>query len=204
MPTSTPAIYASVILAAAIISPLPSASQVFGLNMGESVIKVQAKGVNLKPEGNYVFSTPRLPKGNSLFDDYRMTIPPKSGLCKITAWISEIDDSPYGDSTKSKYNSLLGALSAKYGEPTNSFDFLRAGAIWTGSREWMMSLLQNERNLAAFWTIKDGAKLTGNLQSISLTATGVTGSVSMISVSYEFKNLDACFEEKQSIIQQNL
>ena len=193
----------AVILGMALIVPLPSHSQQFGLNMGESTSQVKARGVILKPVSRYVFSATSLPSGNTLFDDYRLMIAPKSGLCKIDAWISEITDSPYGDSTRAKYDSLYRALSAKYGN-SKSFDFLRTGSIWSNSREWMMSLYQKERRLAAFWDAEEGSRLPANLKAISIQAYASSSSTSMISVSYEFNNVKSCFSEKDAVEQQNL
>jgi len=159
------------VLGIALCSAPPLHAQQFGLNMGESEAQIRARGVILKPVAKYTFSAARLPSGNSQFDDYGLLITPKSGLCKITAWISEIHDSPYGDSTKDKYNSLYGALVEKYGI-AESFDYLRSGTIWRDSRDWMMSLYQDERRLAAFWVSSNGIKLPRNLQNISIMATG--------------------------------
>ena len=178
-------------------------AQQFGLTMGETVTQIRARGVSLKPQSGSTFSTSSLPSGNKLFDDYRLLIAPKSGLCKIVAWISEIVDTPYGDSTKNKYSALYSALTAKYGN-SKSFDFLRADSIWTGSREWMMSLYKEERILSAFWDAEEGSRLPKNIQSISLVAHGSSSSTAMISVSYEFNNLDSCRAEKDAIDRQNL
>ena len=195
--------FVGVIFGLALLAPLPSHSQQFGLNMGDSVSQVRARGVILKPVSKYAFSATQLPAGNSLFDDYRLIIAPKSGLCKIIAWISEINDSPYGDSTRARYDSLYRALSAKYGN-SKSFDFLRAGSIWNNSREWMMSLYQNERTLAAFWDAEEGSKLPVNLQGITIKVAASSSSTSMISVSYEFNNAKSCFSERNALYQQNL
>lgn len=195
--------FCAVVLGIALIVPLPSHSQQFGLNMGESPSQVEARGVILKPVSRYVFSATSLPSGNTLFDDYRLMITPKSGLCKITAWISDITDSPYGDYTRSKYDSLYRALSAKYGN-SKSFDFLRAGSIWNKPREWMMSLYQKERSLAAFWDAEEASRLPANLKAIKIQAYAISPSSSMISVSYDFDNVNSCFSEKDAVEQQNL
>jgi hypothetical protein len=191
------------ILAVSLLTPLPSHSQQFGLNMGESTSQVKSRGVILTPVSRYVFRTQGLPSGNSLFDDYRLIIAPKSGLCKIIAWISRIEDSPYGDSTRTKYDSLYRALTAKYGS-SRSFDFLRAGSIWNDSREWMMSLYQKERELSAFWDAEEGSRLPGSLKAVSIRAYASSTSTSMIAVAYEFNNAKACFLEKDALDQQNL
>lgn len=193
----------SAVLAIALLTPAPGYAQQFGLNMGDSTTQVKARGVILKPVSRYVFSAGRLPSGNSQFDDYRLIIAPRSGLCKITAWISQIVDSPYGDSTKAKYDALYSALSTKYGN-SKSFNFLRAGSIWDESREWMMSLYQKERTMAAFWDASEGSRLPGNLKSISIQAYASSSASSMISVSYEFTNVKTCFSEKDAVEQQNL
>lgn len=195
--------FLAAVLGIALIAPSPSYSQQFGLNMGESTSQIKARGVILKPVSRYVFSARSLPSGNTLFDDYRLIIAPKSGLCKITAWISEITDSPYGDSTRAKYESLYRALSAKYGN-SKSFDFLRTDSIWNNPREWMMSLYQKERTLAAYWDAEEGSRLPANLKSIKIEAYASSSSTSMISVGYEFNNVKSCFAEKDALDQQNL
>lgn len=191
------------ILAASLLAPLQSHSQQFGLNMGESTSQVKARGVILKPRSRYVFSASSLPSGISLFDDYRLIITPKSGLCKIIAWISRITDSPNGVSTRAKYDSLYRALSAKYGN-SKSFDYLMPSSTLNDSSEWMKSLLQKERTLAAFWDEDEGSRLPSNLQAISIRAYASSSSTSMIAVSYEFTNVKSCFSERDTLDMQNL
>jgi hypothetical protein len=171
--------------------------------MGETAAQIKAKGVALKKVSEGVWSTSYLPYGNKAFDDYRLVISPKLGLCKITAWISEIQDSSYGDNTKSKFLSLKQALTQRYGTPANDYDFLREGAIWRGSNEWMWSIFKKERTLSSFW----GSETTpakNSVQYIHLAAVGISPDVSMINVSYEFANGSKCIDEIRNLGASNL
>lgn len=171
----------------------------FGLRMGESASQIKAKGIPLKKEQGLVWSTPKVPNGNRTFDDYRLLISPKSGLCKIMAWTPRIEDSKYGDKTKDTFESLKTALTNKYGTPSNEFDFLRSGATWRENGEFMWSLYKKERYLSAYW--KPGK---GDISSIALEVSGISPEIALISVSYEFANNDKCYDEMKRVDSSNL
>lgn len=178
-------------------------AQQFGLNMGESTAQITAKGVVLKKVSEGVWRTSYLPYGNKAFDDYWLTISPKQGLCKITAWISKIQDSSYGDNTKSKFLSLKQALTQRYGTPSNDFDFLRAGAIWKEPNEWMWSISKKERTLASFWGSETNPA-KNPVKYIALQAKGVSPEVALISVGYELTNASKCMDEIKNLDASNL
>ncbi len=60
---------------------------------------------------------------------------------------------------------------AKYGKRTK-YDYLRSGSIWDEPKDWMMSLRQEERTLALFWSIDNGSVLAEHVSGISLQAKG--------------------------------
>lgn len=162
----------------------------FGLQLGESYEQI-TKVVSLKKVKPFIYSTPTLPNGNIAFNDYRLIITPKQGLCKIIAWTPNIESSVYGDGVKDKFSALFDALTSKYGKG-RKLDTLRPGSIWDDPRDWMMGLAKNERFLTAIWTKKHGDSLSPDVQAIALTAHGVNSSHALISLGYEFTNFDSC------------
>jgi len=180
--------------------PFKAQAQQFGLKPGESVAAIRAKGISLTKENQNLWRTKYLPYGNKSFDDYWLLITPKTGLCKIIAWMPSIQDSKYGDATKSKYEALKEALTKKYGAASNNYDFLRSGALWKEHQEWMRSLFHKERILASFWNDinKNG------VQNIALKASGSSPNSSLINISYEFTNVDQCLSENKAIDSSNL
>lgn len=181
----------------------PVFGQQFGLRMGQSASQIRSAGVKLVKVQEGRWKASYLPYGNRMFDDYRLVISPKSGLCKITAWISEIEDTSYGDRTREKYLTVLEALTKRYGYGRR-YDFLRTGAIWKNHNEWMWSLFKEERYLSAFWGSEEGGLGKENLKAIKLEAHGTSPSTSMISVSYEFKNFGECSSELKELDSSNL
>ena len=172
----------------------PTSAQQFGLNMGQTATQIKSSGVKLeKTSVDSVWRTSYLPYGNKMFDEYSFLIGTKSGLCKIIAWISRIDDSKYGTTTRDKYTSLQDALNKRYGEG-KGYDFLQAGSIWKDNHEWMWSIYKKERVLVTYWTEPNKAEKS-NLKSLKLEVTGTSPETSMINVTYEFNNFRACSAE---------
>lgn len=162
-----------------------------GLEMGTSLNELQAIA-KLKPEESYSYSTTSLPNGHPDFNDYRLVITPKHGLCKVSAWSQTISTSVYGTELLSTFDRYFEALTNKYGTGKR-YDFLKAGSIWKESRDWMMSLVKKERSLAAFWTEKD-LQLPDNIHGIRLQAYAFTTNAGLISIGYEFKNANDCMD----------
>ena len=181
----------------------PTSAQQFGLNMGQTATQIKSSGIKLeKISVDSAWRTSYLPYGNKMFDDYMLTIGTKSGLCRITAWISGIEDSQYGTTTRDKYTSLQDALNKRYGEG-KEFDFLRSGAIWKDNHEWMRSMYKNERVLVTYWMEPNKAR-NNNLKSLKLEVSGTSPETSMINVTYEFNNIGACITERTETQNNNL
>ena len=135
----------------------------------------------------------RLKDGHPDFEFYSVVVTPEHGLCKLTLAGNDVATSTFGTELKNKFEDLLSALNGKYGPPSNSFDFLRAGSIWNEPRDWMMGLLRKERTLASFWGGRN-TTLPDFLQSISITASALSTTKAFIRISYEFDNIDACMQ----------
>ena len=160
-----------------------------GLEMGMTLSEIQSK-IKLKSISPYTFSAATLPDGHPDFDDYRLTITPQHGLCKLTAWTPDIRTSVYGTDVLSEFDNYFKVLSTKYGI-AKRFDFLRSGSIWNERKDWMMALLKKERTLSAFW-IDDKITMPDNLSGINIEAYANSRESGMIAISYEFKNAESC------------
>lgn len=184
---------------AVVFSPIAYA-QHLGLTAGDSLEVVRRKTTGLKPTSESELysatSLPQNPAGND--GDYRLMIGRRTGLCKITVYWTIRNDSQYGDGTKKKFKQLETALDKKYGSDGQKFNFTRAGALWDGDNEFMMSLLKKERYQTAYWQSAKGQKLPANTNIISLDTVGTSRSSALIALSYQFKNFSKCEAEKDS------
>jgi hypothetical protein len=172
-----------------LLSANVSASQ-FGLEPGASLAEIR-KNVTLKQVEPYVYSASILPNGNAAFEDYRLLITPKQGLCKIVAWTPAITSSSFGDSVEAKFDDLFEALTSKYGN-SKKYDFLRSGSIWDDSEDWMMGLAKGDRSLAAYWDEEEHSTLPNELIGIELEAKGINSESALISLTYELNNFSEC------------
>ena len=148
---------APLLIAGLLISPSAGYADQFGLKMGETKKDISNKGVSLKDDGNYWYTTEELPKGNSKLTKYDLLITPKSGLCKISSYTDILYSNSFGDQLISEFEFFEKALTKKYGI-NKKFDFVRSDSIWKDTQYWMMGLLKKERYLTAFWDKENGSK----------------------------------------------
>jgi hypothetical protein len=183
--------------------PFAANAQQFGLQMGETVRQIKSRGIALKHFKDGWWETRYLPYGNKAFESYTLLFGKSAGLCKMFASTSIIEDSGYGDTTKRKYDGLKEALTQRYGAGTET-EYLRAGAIWKESHEWMRSLSQNERNHSVIWATPNDAGARKNLAAIELKVVGLSPSESMVFLTYEFNNFEACQKDVNTVRDANL
>ena len=91
----------------------------------------------------------------------------KTGLCRIRAVTPVIPDSGYGDNTKREYASLKEALSRRYGLG-KEIEYLRSGALWRESNEWMWSLYDKERVQSVLWDAIEHVRTRGIFEQSNL------------------------------------
>jgi hypothetical protein len=161
----------------------------FGLDMAMRLADIE-KQATLKEVAPYQYTTSSLPNGHSDFNHYKLVITPQHGLCKVTANTALIATNVYGTQLHEAYERLFDALVAKYGK-TKSYDFLRSGSIWHEPKDWTMALLKRQRDLSAFWTIKE-VQLPDNLGGIRLEAAAMGVEYGVLSLDYDFTNSSAC------------
>ncbi len=164
----------------------------FGLDMGMSKEQVERVVGKLEPAKRpTAYMTLSFANGHPDFTGYAFNIDPVMGLARISAFGRTIDTDTNGTELKQNYNKISRQLSAKYGPPSNSFNFAKAGGIYTEPHEWMNALKYKERTLSTYWTkVKDD-----RLASVGIEAQSVGAREGYVIVSYEFHNWDALIEK---------
>lgn len=175
----------TVLFLVAFCASASSLSAPFGIEMGMPIEDVD-KNASLNDSGKLYDVKP--PKPHSLFELYTIQATKQHGVCASKGISKVINTSVYGTELKSKYSDLKKALSSKYGEPSDSFDFLKEGSIWHKPNEWMASLLRKERNLVSFWM----KNLPDGMTAITLTTHAISRNKGVLSLQTEFKNRDQC------------
>lgn len=159
----------------------------FGLCMGMTTGDFDVALEEIAP-GKYRITS--VPKPHSAFEAYILQITPENGLSWIKAVGKTIQTSVYGIELKSAFDSMKTKLAATYGKYQIS-DFLLRDSIWNEPRDWMQSILNKERILAAFWEPAHGSTLGDSLNSVALV-TGVIDTTSgYVAIEYSFENVQA-------------
>lgn len=187
------AVFAAGALCAAIANAGP-----LGLEMGTPRADLE-KRIALSPlKGNpFVFSANTVPNSHPDLTGYTLLITPHHGLCKVIATTGPIETNGFGDALIEKFKAFERALEAKYGVPSNRFDFVRHGSIWKRAEHWMMGLLKQDRTFSTYWTEEKQA-LPDKLKSIGLEGRAIQSDVGYIQLNYEFQNVTECLEAMQS------
>jgi hypothetical protein len=122
------------------------------------------------------------------FETYAVSISSSTGLAQVIAPSKDIQTNVYGEAIKEKFDDVKAALITKYGEPSNSFDFLRAGSIWNEPKDWTMALLKEERTLSAYWKASGGTMIV-------LEAVGLSNGRAYLRMKYQFSNFSTWLRE---------
>ena len=163
----------------------------FGLEMGMSIKKIDPKAKEVSPG---MYTTSKVPKPHSAFENYVVQVGKKNGLCWIKAIGKDISTSSYGIELKSAFSSMSEKLSKTYGK-NETTDLLMPGSIWKEPNEFIMAMIKKERFLMAIWDKEKGSKLKGNLKQIGLIAKPGGRSKGYLSHEYSFLNSEACDKE---------
>jgi hypothetical protein len=165
--------------------PPPDSSATFGFYAGETrsqIIGAVGKDNILKQSGD-ILEVAAAPKPDPNFETFLLIISPKQGLVKLIATGKDIDADPAGHLMKTQFTAMKTDLAKGYGDPSDNFDFLDVKATHRGTNQFMLSLTDNERSLATYWTKKDfGNQIT----SVSLEGNGLGNEKGYLSLEYEF------------------
>jgi hypothetical protein len=171
-------------------APSELGASTFGFYAGETrdqVIAAIGKDNILKQQGD-ILEVAAAPKPDPNFDSFLLIVGKDTGLVKLIATGKDIEADPAGHQMKIAFTSLKTDLAKGYGDPSDNFDFLDVKATHRSPNQFMLSLTNNERSLAAYWTKKD---FGNQISSISLSGNGLGDDTGYLSVEYEFAGYHA-------------
>jgi hypothetical protein len=171
--------------------PASAIAQAFGIQQGLSVDELDV--VEDLGTGRYVVN---VPKPHSEFEVYVVTASDTEGVCLVRGVGKDHDNDRYGQSVRTAFDKLEGALEARYGDFERA-DFLNAGALWDEADEWVMAIHQSER-------AQYGSDLPDSIVEIILNVDAVSGSSAWIGLQYRLANFDDCQQELEALDSQGL
>ena len=186
------AITALVLSAAAFSDETPGAPEsatesnappcVFGYCMGQAIDE--------EPDGTHAAGLSFITAtDHDLFERVTVYWTPATGVCLVEAFYAVPSPDAHGDAHRSAFNLLTDLLRRKYGEPSDTYDHVRAGGVWEEPGYWLQGLEHGERQLANYWNEKSSILPAG------LAAVKVEALPSFIVVVCDFANLAECLEE---------
>ena len=184
------------VIAAALVwtSGGPASAQAFGLEPGTPMRNIEV--VETLGDGVYTVS---VPQPNAAFESYMVVATAAHGVCKVVGIGRTLRADRSGSQVRSVYDDLQSAITAKYGQPSNDFDFLTANALWDGPNEWSASIRQNERTVATYWKRPETASLADNLSGIGLVVNAVNLNDTYVSLTYELSNWAECSAARRAV-----
>ncbi len=171
-------------------TPADQGASTFGFYAGETrdqIIAAVGKDNILKQQGD-ILEVAAAPKPDPTFDSFLLIVGKDTGLVKLIATGKDIEADPAGHQMKVAFTAMKTDLSKGYGDPSDNFDFLDVKATHRSQNQFMLSLTNNERSLAAYWTKKD---FGNQISSISLSGNGLGDDTGYLSVEYEFAGYHA-------------
>ncbi len=100
----------------------------FGIDWGNSISEIEAMGVTCSNKSTKdrftICKTASLPKNLSISEEYVLYFDKKYYLQKVKMTSKDIDNDISGSDGKETYSDLKSKLTAKYGAPTNSYEYI--------------------------------------------------------------------------------
>jgi hypothetical protein len=166
----------------------------FGLHRGMTkaeVISIIGRDAVTKdlpnPLGGSLITVNTAPKPFREFEIYQLYFSRADGLLKIVALGRDIDTSEDGSEVRDQYASLRTQLTSIYGAPKD-IDFVKESSneLMSKPENFMLGLLDKERELSCFWSSSDATKLKDNINGVVLEARSLRLNVGYLELSYEF------------------
>lgn len=169
----------------------------FGINMGDSIEKIESEtGVAAVSQGPDIYTiTP--PKTHPLFELYAVFANEEHGVYLVKAISKSIDTSVYGTELKSEFMKITESIGRTYGK-YDLYDQLNRGSIWDEPNDFMMGLIKKERFLFASWDTDSGAQFNEGITGIYLAASPINQTSGMLILEYHFSNKDVAEKSKKA------
>ncbi len=158
----------------------------FGLTFGAEVSTLSTDGHGQK----FTFLT--VPNPHPSFQTYSGWGTDTLGLCRVLAFSDEFKDDAYGTNVQDTFGKLRDAISKKYGA-AKKIETMQPKGLWDEPRDWVMSLLKNERIHAAIWKNATDGTERHNLIHIWILAS--RSDRTTIALEYRAENFDDCVKE---------
>ena len=131
--------------------------------------------------GNKLLVAPE--KKHPSFSEYYVQVSPTYGVVWVKGVGAMISNDANGYGTQDQINKLSSQLALKYGPP-KKVDILQYGALWDDSRDWVMSLLQQERSFFNIWEKGKSPQLPDDLETVFLGVAAYSSSESSPIIEY--------------------
>jgi hypothetical protein len=89
------------------------------------------------------------------------------------------------------------ALSSQYGPPTNRYDELEAGSVWTEPGDWTMGLVKKKRTDETFWM---PVRSSGCVVNAAVEVIGENRYRGYLSILFELKGYDTAVKLEEERI----
>ena len=175
-----------VALAAILALPNPAFAQAFGISMGDQIASISIQ----EDLGNNLYRI-AVPSPHPEFETYVLEATPETGACMVRGVGKDHENDAYGLSVRAAFAGLSKALVERYGQ-REVVDFLRSGALWKDTDEWVMSLRQNERAYQEIWETEYNSSLPDTMSEIILGVSASARDDSYVVLQYRFSNFEAC------------
>ena len=131
--------------------------------------------------GNKLLVAPA--KRHPLFSEYYVQVSPTYGVVWVKGVGTIIGNDANGYGTQEQISKLSSQLALKYGA-SKKVDILQHGALWEESRDWVMSLLQQERSFFHIWEHSKSPELPSDLETVFLGVAAYSSSESSPIIEY--------------------
>ncbi|MCH9651038.1 MAG: hypothetical protein K0U98_22635 [Deltaproteobacteria bacterium] len=163
----------------------------YSLTAGMSLEQVQEIAGELQQLNPFTYVADSLPGSHGELETFAMVITPEEGLCRLQATSAVIVDGGDGTVVREKFDRLFEVLWGTHGKH-QVVSTLLADSAYQAPHEWMTALLEKEQVLMTLWTLDDGSKLSGGLESIVLSARALKPTEGFLNIDYTFSNWPGC------------
>lgn len=177
----------AIAMATAAITPAWAAAP-FGLKMGDKNLDFGDRWD--RPNWFWLNS---VPMPDPRFNRYAVLFG-SSGLCRILVGTPYFPDDRTGRDARTAFDQIKSEIDGLYGNG-RYWNKIVNGSPWSADSDFVMSIAREQREYIAVWSSELGSKMRDDLVYIELKIVGHDGYKAILTVSYEFKNIDICADE---------
>ena len=197
-------------IVALLFAPLLTFSQEhhgpFGFEKGmtrDEIIKLVGKeAIDVQGSKDDVLELHTAPKPHQAFESYVLIISPTKGLLKVAAVGKTISTGDSGMELRTAFGEILTVLTRKYGT-AKTYDMC-GGSGCSSPQYWMLSLIQKNRTLEAYWKPTEPTVPTSRISTIGLMTKALGINSGYIMCGFEFEGFEEYSATKNATQNENL